>query len=86
MLLYIIPQVAHIEEKSGWLDMFTPPLFNKDGTKMLLIMSHDQGGNNGGYRHVTMIERRSNAKPIPLSKGKMVVTEILSWDESKDIM
>lgn len=66
--------------------MFTPPLFNKDGSKMLLILSHDQGSNAGGYRHVTMIERRANARLIPLTKGKFVVTEIVSWDETKDLM
>lgn len=65
--------------------MFTPPLFNRDGTKMLLILSHEQG-NAGGYRHVTMIERKPNSRLMPLSKGKFVVTEILSWDENKDLV
>lgn len=66
--------------------MFTPPMFSRDGKKMLIIMSHDQGGNHGGYRHVTLIERKPNAKLIPLTRGKFVVTEIVAWDEIRDIV
>lgn len=66
--------------------MFTAPLFNKEGSKMLLIMSQEQASNAGGYRHITMIERKPNGKVVALTKGKFVVTEILSWDESKDLM
>lgn len=75
-----------LEERSGWLEMFSPPLFNKDGSKMLIISSHDQGNGAGGYRHITMIDRKPNSRAVPMTRGKFVVTEILSWDENKDLL
>lgn len=66
--------------------MFTAPLFSKDGTKMLLIMSHDQGSNVGSFRHITMIDHKPNGQVSALTHGKFVVTEILTWDEEKQLM
>lgn len=66
--------------------MFTPPLFSKDGTKMLLIMSHDQGGDLEAFRHVTIIDHKPHGQVTALTHGKFVVIDILSWDEEKQLV
>lgn len=64
----------------GWLNMFVPPLFSADGGQMIFIDSWDQGNDLGGYRHVTYYDIAAN-RTIPLTRGRLTVTEILSWDE-----
>lgn len=59
-----------------WIELFTPPLHNKDGTKLALITSQQQGS-AGGYRHLTLIEKD---KITPLTSGKYVVQDLLKWD------
>jgi dipeptidyl-peptidase-4 len=74
------------EEKSGWVTV-TEPLFTKDGSKMAVIHPQRQDGEAGDYRHLTLVDLASpTSRPIALTKGKFVVTEILSWDEENHFM
>jgi hypothetical protein len=72
-----------VREPSGWVDLVTPPLFSADGTKMVLILPHDQGPRNGAYRHVSVVQKGQN---VALTSGKFTVTEILSWDRARHLM
>lgn len=78
--------VKNLQEPNGWLELFTAPKFSKDGSKMIMILSQDQGSNLGGYRHVVLIERKQKAEIESLTKGSFVVTEILAWDEKNDLV
>lgn len=78
--------MKNITETSGWVDLFKPPIFSKDGSKMLVILSQNQGNNLGSYRHLTMLERKVDAEAQPLTSGRFVVTEILGWNENNDLV
>lgn len=78
--------LSHFEEPKGWLELFVPLKFNKKGTEFIIIISQDQGGNAGGYRHIALFNLTKNAVAKPLTKGKFVVTEILDWNEVDNII
>lgn len=81
-----VTKVRNIKEKSGWLELFTPPIFDKTGMEMVLILSQPQK-DGGAYRHVTLLNRTpNNVSMLPLTSGKFVVTEILSWDHDKNLV
>lgn len=61
-----------LRSDKGWLDLFTQPLFNQDGTKLAIIISQE------GYRHLTMISMNDSRK-VALTLGKYVVTKVLKW-------
>lgn len=79
-------QINSLKQPFGWLELFTPPLLNKNGTKLALILSQNQTDNAGSYRHITLFSRKEDAKLEPLTSGKFVVSEILKWDDDKGIM
>ncbi|PSN53226.1 hypothetical protein C0J52_07992, partial [Blattella germanica] len=69
-----------ISEANGWVDLFNPPLFSQDGSRMLLIHPHEEG-ESGPYRHVTMIQE---GKIIAITSGKFTVTDIVAWDRQNE--
>nr|XP_023020386.1 venom dipeptidyl peptidase 4 [Leptinotarsa decemlineata] len=77
--------IKNLVASDGWLELFTPPIFSKDGSKLVMILSQDQGGNSG-YRHVVMLNVVENAQDQPLTKGKFVVTSILAWDHEENLI
>ncbi|KAG5896521.1 hypothetical protein JTB14_020494 [Gonioctena quinquepunctata] len=77
--------VKKLVSQEGWLELFTPPIFSKDGSKFVLILSQDQGGNSG-YRHIVMFNTIENAQEMPLTKGKFVVTSILAWEHENNLI
>lgn len=79
----VLLQLLSLQEPSGWVDLFTPPLFSSDGTKMVLILPHDQGSRNGAFRHVSVVQK---GRKVALTSGKFTVTEILSWDWARNLM
>lgn len=78
--------MKNLAEPAGWLELFTPMKFNQNGSQYIIILSHDQGGDAGAFRHVMMFNTTENAKGVPLTTGKFVVTEILGWDETDDLV
>ncbi|KAK9869862.1 hypothetical protein WA026_003587 [Henosepilachna vigintioctopunctata] len=80
---YILKNLA---EPAGWLELFTPMKFNKNGSQYIIIISHDQGRDIGKYRHIMLMNTSVNARVDPLTKGKFVVTKILGWDEVDDLV
>uniref|UniRef100_A0A336K9H3 Venom dipeptidyl peptidase 4 n=1 Tax=Culicoides sonorensis TaxID=179676 RepID=A0A336K9H3_CULSO len=72
--------IASLESNTGWIELFTQPLFNADGSAMAILASQPQENDGGPYRHVTMIPVEANGKQIPLTKGKFVVTELMKWN------
>lgn len=83
IFIFMVLQLLSLREPYGWLDLFTPPLFLPDGTKMVLILPQNQGPTNGAYRHVSMVQQGRN---VALTSGKFTVTEILSWDRARNLM
>ncbi|KAK5646663.1 hypothetical protein RI129_005127 [Pyrocoelia pectoralis] len=78
--------INNMKQSNGWLELFTPPKFSKDGSKFLIIQSQDQENGAGAYRHLTIYSTSSNNPGKPLTSGLYVVTEILEWDEENDLV
>ncbi|KAJ8960910.1 hypothetical protein NQ318_020209 [Aromia moschata] len=79
-------QVRSLESADGWLELFTPPIFSSDGSKLVLILSQDQGDSSGGYKHIVLLNREEGASEQALTKGTFVVTEILAWNHAEDLI
>uniref|UniRef100_A0A182Q376 Venom dipeptidyl peptidase 4 n=1 Tax=Anopheles farauti TaxID=69004 RepID=A0A182Q376_9DIPT len=77
-------KVHEINEPAGWLDLFSAPVFNGDGTHFLVISSHDQG-TAGGFKHVTMISTTERSA-VPVTSGTYVVQDILRWDAKSNLI
>lgn len=67
---------------TGWIDFFTAPIFNADGTSFVFINSQKQS-NNESYRHLTLVSME-NGEEQALTSGNFVVLEILHWDLKKN--
>ncbi|XP_018327764.1 venom dipeptidyl peptidase 4 isoform X2 [Agrilus planipennis] len=78
--------IVSINKTNGWIELFTPPLFSDDGTKMAVILSQDQGNNLGGYRHITLFNVNQTSSANVITNGKFVVGEILSWDSNNNLI
>lgn len=68
-----------LESSSGWIEFYTAPFFNKNGTEMIFIGSHDD------YRHVKVLNLNTNALTARTS-GKYIVTEILKYNKENDVV
>lgn len=69
------------------MELFTSPIFSEDGSQLVLILSQEQDGNLGGYRHVTLLNtHEEQTESTALTKGAFVVTEILTWDHQNNLM
>lgn len=66
--------------------MFTAPVFSKNGSEFVLILSQDQGGDVGAFRHIVLYSREENSLGQALTKGKFVVNEILGWNHQENEM
>lgn len=71
--------VLTLESTTGWIEFFTAPFFNKDGSEMIFIGSQDD------YRHVKVLNLNTNALSARTS-GKFVVTEILKYNKENDVI
>ncbi|XP_018579653.1 inactive dipeptidyl peptidase 10 [Anoplophora glabripennis] len=68
----------HVErEHIGWTEPIFHPIFNDNGTKVLVRLPV-KDGENGHYMHICEIY---NNKVRPLTHGAFELTRILAWDE-----
>ena len=58
----------------GWLELEEAPVFTKDGRRFTMALSAN------GYKQVNVINRDTNQR-VPITSGRMVVTNIYHWDE-----
>lgn len=71
-----------INSTTGWVDLFKPLLFSSDGSQMAIITSQQQG-TDGGYRHLTLVSTKTGLE-TPLTSGRFVVQSIEKWDEQSN--
>lgn len=76
-----------LKEAKGWIDLFVPPTFSSDGSKMALVLPQSQGV-DGEFRHVCFAERGADNEYQlrAITEGKFTVTEILYYDENSERM
>jgi dipeptidyl-peptidase 4 len=73
-------RIYDLDVNGGWIEFFTAPFYNKDGTEIIFINSVD------GYRHVVSV-KTSGAQPRdPRTSGKYVVNEILGVDKENNLI
>lgn len=68
-----------LESSSGWIEFFTAPLFNLDGTEMVFIGSQDD------YRHIKVLNLITN-ELVARTSGNYIVTEILKYIKEEDFI
>ncbi|XP_072401301.1 venom dipeptidyl peptidase 4 [Diabrotica undecimpunctata] len=78
--------IKQLKSQHGWLELFTPPVFSKNGDSFVIILSQDQRNNSGGYRHIFLYPITENAEAQVLTSGKFVVTGIVGWNYEKDLI
>lgn len=71
--------ILTLDTTEGWIEFFTAPLFNGDGTEMIFIGSTD------GYRHIKVLNLNSKAVSNRTS-GKYIVTEILKFNKDNNVI
>lgn len=69
----------NIDVEGGWVEFFTAPHYNSDGTRMIYI------GSSNGYRHVLSLDLATFVV-TPRTSGDFVVTEILSFNKMHNII
>lgn len=72
---------------TGWVDLFSAPLKNQDGSHIALILPQKQN-NSDAYRHLCLLSTTATApaSPIPLTSGRYVVTALLYWNTISNII
>lgn len=79
--------IAQLSSNTGWVELFTQPIFNGDGSKMAIIASHPvQDVAKGTFRHVTLFSTENNETPQAISGGEYVVTEIFGWNKDSNLI
>lgn len=75
--------------EKGWVDLYTEPHKNSNGTQIALTLPQDQG-NGDKFKHVCLLSTTvsSNARATPeiITKGKFTVQSILHWDSIHNII
>ncbi|CAL7939159.1 unnamed protein product [Xylocopa violacea] len=76
--------LSHFEQH-GWVEQFEPPVFSSNGDSFLTILpirQHDATH----WRHAVAITNVTSGTPstVALTSGRLVVTEIVSWDQEKE--
>lgn len=75
----VCQEARNLDTTGGWIEFFTAPSFNKDGSEMTYIASHED------YRHVVSLDL-TNFKLTPRTSGKFVVTEILASHKESNVI
>ncbi|XP_023171383.2 venom dipeptidyl peptidase 4 isoform X2 [Drosophila hydei] len=69
------------ESKTGWVDLYTAPFKNRNGSRLAFVLPHDN------YKQLQLLATDViNAKLEPLTSGKFVVDSILHWDATHDVI
>lgn len=76
-------EAAAFNPYDGWVDFFTEPFYNKEGTLMAYIDSHKV--ENDSFKHVHIMDLKSFAT-YALTTGKYVVYEIIGWHKEKNFI
>uniref|UniRef100_T1H458 Dipeptidylpeptidase IV N-terminal domain-containing protein n=1 Tax=Megaselia scalaris TaxID=36166 RepID=T1H458_MEGSC len=76
------------ESKTGWVDIFSEPLKNSDGSQIAIIAPQKQSDQAGNYRHVTVLSTKSTKRTAgsAITKGNFGVQSLLHWDHGHNLI
>lgn len=66
--------------KTGWIDFFKSPTFNKNGSQFIYIAPQYQSNVNDSYPHLTMVSMETGEQTA-ITSGEFNVLEMLHWNE-----
>ncbi|KAH8270566.1 hypothetical protein KR018_011616 [Drosophila ironensis] len=76
--------VYSTESKNGWVDLYTAPFRNRNGSRLAVVLPHNN------YKHLQLLSSSVATSepqtPEPLTEGKYVVDSILHWDGATDVI
>lgn len=72
-------EARDLNVNGGWVEFFTAPFYNNDGSKMIYI------GSSNGYRHILSLDLNTFAL-TPRTSGNFVVTEIITVIKSHNVI
>lgn len=79
-----------VKSETGWLDMFDPPVFSRDGSRYFLILpAKEDEENDEFYKHISMITIKPNEKlddRTLLTNGLWEVTKIEGYDDDTETL
>lgn len=73
-------QVLNLTSKTGWIDFFKAPNFNKNGSQFIYLGPQPQKGTNDSYQHLTLVSI-DTGKQTALTSGQYAVLEVLHWND-----
>ncbi len=73
-----------LQQPDGWIDETIEPYYNMNSSSFLLILPVLQASVNRTFKHIGRVDGKG--KPVMLTAGNFVVTEILSWDEDSQVV
>ena len=74
------------KQENGWIEIKPPPVY-KGRSRSLFIQILPSVQENGlTYPHIAKVDISPGGETVFLTKGHMVVTKILSWDEETDLV
>ena len=74
-----------IKEASGWLEPGFPIFYDQEGRWALMTLPQKQS-DNLTYPHITQVRLAQKGAKSIITAGRMVVTEILSWEEDEQLI
>lgn len=66
--------------KSGWVDFFKSPTFNRNGSHFVYIAPQLQTKVNDSYPHLTLVSV-DTGKQTAITSGEYAVLEVLHWND-----
>lgn len=71
--------VKDLDVSGGWVEFYTAPFYNKDGSEIIFINSE------GGYQHVVSVNL-NNGERVARTTGKFIVDQILGVSKKSNLI
>lgn len=73
-------KVLNLTSKTGWIEFFKAPTFNKNGSHFIYLAPQPQKGTNDSYHHLTLVSV-DTGEQTAITSGEFAVLEMLHWNE-----
>ena len=74
------------KQENGWIEIKPPPVYSGSSKSVFIQILPSVQENGLTYPHIARVNTSVGEETMFLTKGLMVVTEILSWDEETDLV
>ena len=74
------------KQENGWIEIMPPPVYSGTSKSLFIQILPSVQESGLSYPHIARVDTSVGEDRTFLTSGKMVVTEILSWDEETDLV